>query len=114
MKLKYMGIQILLMLLVYKYIFAQGVFAAVLAVAIHYFNRFLTEFFENRPIPQFWIFFFLGLSSYLVLDSLLFIPFLSGQMPTKEYTMFYAILQPLGPVAAAYGIYKVEEETRNV
>ncbi len=102
------------MLLSYKYIFAQGVFAVILAVAVYYFNRFLTEFFENRPVPPFWTLFFLGLSFYLAADSLLFIPLISGAPVAKNYALFFAMLQPVGAVVAAYGIYKVEEETRDL
>lgn len=100
------------MLTSYKYVFAQSVFIILLAAAIYYFNKFLTEFFENRPIPSFWTFFFLGLSFYLAADSVLFVPILLGQLPVKNYLLFYSILQPIGAVVAAYGIYKVEEETR--
>ena len=102
------------MLSTYKYIFAQSIFIIILSAAIYYFNRFLTEFFETRPIPSFWTFFFYGLSFYLAADSILFIQFLTGWPAIENYALFYSILQPIGAVVAAYGIYKVEEETRNV
>lgn len=98
---------------VYKYIF-EAVFLLFLGGAIYFFNRYLMEFFENRPIPTFWKSFFLGLSFYLAANSLLFLPFVIGNFPFPDYTLFYSILQPLGVLFAVYGIYKVEEETRNV
>ncbi len=97
----------------YKYIF-EAVFLLLLGGAIYFFNKYLTEFFENRPIPAFWKFFFFGLSFYLAANSLLFLPFVTGAFPFMDYSLFYSILQPLGVIFAVYGIYKVEEETRDV
>ena len=97
----------------YKYIL-ETVFILILATAIYYFNRYLTEFFENRPIPTFWKLFFLGLSFYIGINTLLFLPFVIGWFPFASYTLFYSIMQPLGVLLATYGIYKIEEETRNV
>lgn len=102
------------MLSLYKYVFAQSIFILILAAAIYYFNRFLTEFFETRPIPSFWTFFLCGLSFYWLADSVLFMQFITGWPQIENYALFYSILQPIGAVVAAYGIYKVEEETRNV
>lgn len=100
-------------MLPYKYIF-EAIFIFLLSGAIYYFDKYLMEFFENRPIPTFWNFFFLGLSFYLAANSLLFLPFISGINPFANYSIFYSMLQPLGVLIATYGIYKIEEETRDV
>ncbi len=97
----------------YKYIF-ESVFILLLSGAIYYFDKYLIEFFENRPLPAFWKFFFLGLTFYMAANTLLFLPFVFDVLPFSSYPLFYAILQPLGVILAAYGIYKVEEETRNI
>lgn len=97
----------------YKYIL-ESAFILLLACAIYYFNKYLTEFFETRPIPTFWKLFFLGLSFYMGVNTLLFLPFVVKWFPFADYTFFYSILQPLGVLLATYGIYKIEEETRNV
>lgn len=97
----------------YKYIF-ESAFILLLAGAIYYFNKYLTEFFENRPIPSFWKLFFLGLSFYMGVNTLLFLPFVIEWLPFGNYLFFYSIMQPLGVLLAVYGIYKIEEETSNV
>ncbi|MBU4246359.1 MAG: hypothetical protein ABIF85_03160 [Nanoarchaeota archaeon] len=97
----------------YKYIF-ESAFILLLAGAIYFFNKYLTEFFENRPIPSFWKLFFLGLSFYMGVNTLMFLPFVIEWFPFQNYVFFYSIMQPLGVLLATYGIYKIEEETRNV
>ncbi len=97
----------------YKYVLVT-VFVLILASAIYYFNKYLTGFYENRPVPTFWKFFFIGLSFYMGVNTLLFIPFVLGFFPFEYYVFFYSILQPLGVLLATYGVYKKEEETRNV
>lgn len=102
------------MLIIYKYVFAQGVFILIFMTVIYYFSRFLTEFFEYRPIPACWAFLLMGISFYLAANSLLFIPFLYAAAPVKNYWLFYSIVQPIGALIAAYCAYNVEEDARNV
>jgi|GEM_PF-1709393 len=97
----------------YKYVLGS-IFVLILTSAIYYFNKYLKGFYENRPIPMFWKLFFMGMSFYMVVNTLLFVPFVMGWFPFKAYVFFYGILQPLGVLIAVYGTYKNEEDVRNV
>ncbi len=80
--------------------------------SLYLFNRFLNCFFEYRDIPEFWKFFFWGVSIYWVSDAVL--PLVNFYLNIELFDIFYAIVLPIGPALAFYAVYKIEEEVRNV
>ena len=81
-------------------------------VSLYFFNRFLNRFFEYRDIPEFWKFFFWGLSIYWVASAVL--PLVNVYLNLELFDIYHAIVLPIGPALVMYAIYKIEEETRNV
>jgi len=90
-------------------LYLQTAYTFVFILILYYFNAYLYNFFESRPIPNFWNFFYWGLWLFWFSDCLIYLVYLTGIFNSHliSFSIFFNLITPPGLLLSIAGVYQI-------